>query len=71
LPGGVPDLELAEVAVDLQGFEAEVDADGCEVVVDEHVVAEAEEEAGFSCALVAGDYEFEQKVELFYHRIIN
>ena len=67
LPGGIPDLELALVVVDFDGFELEVDADGCRVVLEVVVVAEAEEDAGFADALAADDDDFEQVVVFADH----
>ena len=64
LAGGVPDLELDVFVVDVEGFEAEVYADCCHVVLGELVVGETEEETGFADGGVADDDVFEEVVVL-------
>ena len=73
LARGVPNLQLAHLSLDLVHLEAEIDADGGQVVVDEVVVAVPDEEGGLADALVAHDHHLEEEILLFdhnyYHRV--
>ena len=67
LPSGVPDLELDIFAINLYGFESEVDAYSCEVVLGELIVNETHEDGRLADPRVA-DYDcFVQVIELLYH----
>lgn len=67
LPGGVPDLGLDGLAVEIEGPDLEVDSDGGEEVFVEDLVGEAEEETGLSDGGVAHQEELEQVVVLLIH----
>eukprot|EP00443_Scrippsiella_acuminata_P067105 CAMPEP_0115522972 /NCGR_PEP_ID=MMETSP0271-20121206/80381_1 /TAXON_ID=71861 /ORGANISM="Scrippsiella trochoidea, Strain CCMP3099" /LENGTH=77 /DNA_ID=CAMNT_0002954339 /DNA_START=384 /DNA_END=617 /DNA_ORIENTATION=+ len=43
LPGGVPDLELASLALEVQGADLEVHTDGADVTLRVGVISEAEQ----------------------------
>ena len=60
----VPDLELDDLAVELNGADLEVDTDGGDVALSVGVVSEADEQAGLADAGVADDDELEQVVVL-------
>lgn len=64
---GVPDLELALLLVDFEGFELEVDTNGGGVVLEVGVLAEAEKDAGLTDALASHDDDLEQVVVLSDH----
>jgi hypothetical protein len=72
LSGSIPDLKFAHFSFNLCHFEAEVDSDGGQVVVDEVVVAESDEEGGLADSLVAHNHYLEEEILLFdhyYHRV--
>lgn len=60
LAGGVPDLELDALAIELDGADLEVDADGGDEGGGEGVLAEAQQAAGLAHARVA----YEQELNL-------
>lgn len=63
----IPDLELYVFGIYGGGFEAEVDADGGEVVLLELVLCESDEYGGLAHSRIADDYCFVQVVELLDH----
>jgi hypothetical protein len=69
LPRSVPDLELDVLAINLDGLEAEVHPDGCQVVLGELVLDEAHQDGGLAHARVADDHRLVEVVELLDHYI--
>ena len=66
--GGVPDLDLALFAVDEEGAEFEVHADGAQEEGVELVVDETREQGGFAHGGVADDDVFQGVVDARDHR---
>ncbi len=62
LPGRVPDLQLDGLAVQLDGSDLEVDADGGDVGFGVGVVGEPQQQAGLAHAGVADQEQLEQVV---------
>ena len=59
LAGGVPDLQLDALAVELDGPDLEVDADGGDEGGGERVLTEAQQTAGLSYARVADEQQLD------------
>ncbi len=64
LAGGVPNLQLDGLAVNLDGADLEVDSDGGHEVVSEDIVCESEQQGGFTDAGVTDEEHLEQVVAI-------
>lgn len=70
LTGGVPNLELNHLAVDVHCLKSEIYSDGSEVVFVELVVCETEEKARLADSSVADNDELVKEVVLLDHNQI-
>merc|ERR1719277_2024870 len=67
LGGGIPDLQLHGLAIQFEGADLEVHADGTYVALSVGVVCETEEQAGLADTRVANEEQLEEVVILRLH----
>ena len=67
LPSSIPDLKLDIFAVDLNGFEPEINANGGEIVLGELILNEANEDRRLAHSRITNDDCLVEMIELFYH----
>mmetsp|Transcript_109832 Transcript_109832/g.289731 ORF Transcript_109832/g.289731 Transcript_109832/m.289731 type:complete len:255 (-) Transcript_109832:78-842(-) len=68
LAGGVPDLQLHRLAVEVQGADLEIHADGADVALGVRVIRKPQQQARLPHAGVADEQQLEQVVVLRRHR---